>query len=189
MFFKKQKKTKAETEKEWTEKIEKTENNLRNQILFLKKTKEILFSEILEARSKNLSVQEKQFRNRLGNCMSQIKRTEGMLMTLELAKQTRDLAEINKQFLECIGDISEDVVYAEKNTKIKKTENRYLRAMYAAEKQSEELDKMLDMGNFTAVAEADEGKYCEFDSEIDSMIEQAENDCSYSGNNRDKNRF
>lgn len=174
MFGKKQKKSAAEIEREREERITVTAEKLKVQILSMENKKDELVSKVVEAKQKGLSAQEQQARGLLRKCMASQKQASGMLMTLELAVQSRDLASLNRQFLECIGSLSEDMQTSAKKSNAKKTEKQYLKAMYVSQKQSAELDKMLDIGDYAAVASVGADKFAEFDTEIDSLVEQAE---------------
>ncbi len=174
MAFKKNKKTAAEVEAEREKRINDTADKLKVQILTMENKKAVLLNKVIEARQKGLAPQEEQARSLLRKCMASQKQASGMLMTLELAVQSRDLAELNRQFLDCIGVLSEDISVSAKKSNAKKAEKKYLEAMYASKRQSEELDKMIEMGDYAAVASIDKDKFEEFNDEIDVLVEQAE---------------
>ncbi len=173
-MFKKRVKNEAELNREREARISKASENLKVQILTMENKNNVLLSKVLEARRTGLKSQENQARGLLKKNMASLKQTRGMLMTLELAVQSRDLAALNRQFLECIGALSEDIQLSAGKSNAKKAENKYLKAMYVAQKQSEELDKMLEVGDYASMASVDGDKFSEFDGEIDSLIELAE---------------
>lgn len=172
--MKKQKKSKEELEREREARVNATADKLRVQILTIEGKKESLLKKVIEARQKGLKSQEEQARGLLRRCMATQKQANGMLMTLELAMQSRDLAVLNQQFLECIGTLSQDIEVSAAKSDAKRTEKKYLRAMYASSKQSEELDRMLEVGDYASMAAMDGDKFGEFDSDIDSLIAEAE---------------
>lgn len=168
------KKSEAEIEAEREKRISATAEKLKVQILTMENKKDYLLGKIIEARQMGLKGQEEQARGLLRKCMASQKQANGMLMTLELAVQSRDLAMLNRQFLDCIGVISEDISVSAKKSNAKKAEKQYLKAMYAAKLQSAELDKMLEIGDYASVASIDEGKFEEYNEEIDTLVEQTE---------------
>ncbi|MDE6666912.1 MAG: hypothetical protein K2K38_01025 [Clostridia bacterium] len=174
MFGKKNKKTKEEIETERRARIEKVTKDLKLQVVTLTKKRDAAFAMVLEARQKGLEAQEKQARGLLKQTMAACKRAEGMLMTMELAVQSRDLAELNQNFLNSIGILSEDIISASRHTaNIKQVENKYMHAMYETERQKENIDRMLSVGEYSAAASIGQDDYSEFDSEIDSMLDEA----------------
>lgn len=171
---KKPKKTEEELKKEREERIAEVQKKLKLQIVSLNKKKDSAFAKVVEARSKGLTAQEKQARGLLKQSMASCKRAEGMLMTLELAVESRDLAELNMNFLKSIGDLSDDIISAGKNSdNVKNVENKYLKANYRMQKQKENIDEMLSVGEYASVASMGEDEYSEFDDQIDEMINDA----------------
>ncbi len=129
----------------------------------------------MEARNKGLLSQEKQARGFLKQTLAAAKRAEGMLMTLELAMEAKDLAELNSEFLKGISVLSDDIVAAGKSsTNVKQVEEKYKKAMYQMEKQKENIDEMIAVGEYSSAVSVGEDEYTEFDDEIDSMIEDAD---------------
>ena len=184
LFSKKNKKTKEEIQKEREETIAKTSNALKLQIVTLGKKKDAVLKKVIEAKQKGLKDQESQARNLLKQTMAAMKREEGMLMTLELAVESRDLAQLNMNFLNSINTLSEDIIssgQATNDAKAKKVGDKYLRAVYEANKQKERIDDMLSIGEYSNIVSEESNSYSEFDSEIDSMVEEAESS-SYSTN-------
>ena len=174
MFSKKQKKSKEELAAEREERVQATQKNLKIQISAMEKKRELLLSKVLEARQKGLPNQESQARGLLRQCLASQKQANAMLMTLELAIQSRDLANLNQQFVECIGALSDDIVFASKKTNTKKAEKKYLHSVYAFQQQTEKINGMLEMGDYAAAASVGGDRFTEFDEEIDGMIESAE---------------
>ena len=174
MLGKKRKISTTEIERAREERITATAEKLKVQILSMENKKEELVSKVIEAKRKGLPAQEQQARGLLKRCIASQKQASGMLMTLELAVQSRDLASLNMQFLECIGNLSDDMRTAAKKSNAKQAEKKYLKAMYASQQQSAELDKMLDIGDYAAVASIGSDKFGEFDTEIDALVEHAE---------------
>lgn len=175
MFKKKEKANKENFTLDNKAKIEEVEKKLQLQMMTMENKKNELFNKVMVARQKGLKTQEEQARGLLRKCLASIRRADSMLMTLELAVESRDLAELNKQFLECIGDLSQNITVSSKKTNAKAAEKSFLKAMYVAGQQTKELDQMLEVGEYAAVASVDGDKYAEFDDEIDSMIQDAEN--------------
>ncbi len=184
MFKKKVKKSAEELKAERADRMAKASEEMRRQIVAVQKKKNFALGKLMEAREKNLPEQERQARGLLRQYIATEKRTEGMLMTLELAVLSSDLSDLNHRFLECIGELSDVVVQNEGKTDVKKVENKYLKALYSAEKQKESVDEMLSIGSYAEVASMGEGKYTEYDGEIDSLIENAEKGASRMGKQR-----
>ena len=191
MFFKKKNKevkSKEELEREREERIKATSDRIKVQLITMNNKKDALLSNILSARQKGLKAQEQQARAVLARYLASIKRAEGMLLTLELAVQTRDLAKLNYDFLQCIGDLSDDISKSTKKFDTKKTEEKYTKALYNSSKQLDEIDKFLEIGDYAAAVSADSNSYSEFDEEIDTLIENAEN-AATSGTQAAKNKL
>ncbi len=184
--MRKEKKTKEQLELEREQRLDNAEKRLRLGIASLEKSKVEFFNGMVEARNKNLRTQEQQYRATLGKCMAQIKMQTGTLMTLRLARQSRDLVKAQREFVECLGLISEDIVGDQKKTNVKKAENQYLKAKYAVDKQSENIDSLLDLDRYSDIADAESGKYSEFDSEIDDMLKDADMGITIDSRNRNK---
>lgn len=173
---KKEKKSPEELKKEREEKIANTSKSLRLQIIALDKKKDVAFNKLCEAKSKGLGEQEKQARGLLKQVMAASKRANGMLMTLELAIETRDLAELNLNFLDSISALSDDIISSGKQTnesRTKKAEDKYLKAMFVANQQKENIDNMLSVGDYASVTASDTDSFTEFDTEIDEMLQSA----------------
>ncbi|MBR2337157.1 MAG: hypothetical protein IKA61_04340 [Clostridia bacterium] len=191
IFSKKNKKSPEEIKKEREAKIASTSNSLRLQIVTLEKKKEVLLGKVMEAKNKGLKEQELQARNLLKQTMAAIKRENGMLMTLELAVQSRDLAQLNANFLESIGSLSDDILSSGKVTSeanAKRIGNKFLRAVYESNQQKERIDDMLAIGDYSSVISSDGDQYAEFDDEIDSMLENAQ-DTQVGYNTPNRNRY
>lgn len=186
--MKKKKLTEAELAREREERIQATAQRLKMIILKMEKQKNEFFAKVLEARQKGLPAQEEQARGLMRKCMATYQQANAMLMTLELAVQSRDLAELNKQFVECIGSLSQDMTVNTKKTNIKKTEKQYLEALYKAGQQTQQLDQMLELGQYAQIATAETDKFTEFDTEIDGMLEQAGLSATIPGSNTTKIR-
>ena len=186
--MKKPKLTEAELARQREERIQATAQRLKMIILKMEKQKNEFFAKVLEAHEKGLPAQEEQARGLMRKCMATYQQASGMLMTLELAVQSRDLAELNRQFVECIGSLSQDMVVNTKKTNIKKTEKQYLEALYRAGQQTQQLDQMLELGQYAQIATADSDKFTEFDDEIDAMLQQAGISTTVSGSSTTKIR-
>ena len=187
--MRKEKKTKEQLEQEREARLDGAEKKLRLGIMSLEKSKGEFFNGMLEARRKGLKTQEQQYRATLSKCMAQLKMQEGALMTLRLARQSRDLVAAQREFVDCLGIISKDIDVNQKKTNVKKAENQYLKAKFAVSKQSEDIDNLLELDRYSEVADAETGKYSEFDSEIDSMIKDATMGTDFVNQNRDRNKF
>lgn len=191
MFFKKKNKevkSKEELEREREKRIKATSDKIKVQLITLNNKKGELIANILSARKKGFKSQEQQARGVLARYLASIKRAEGMLLTLELAVQTRDLAKLNYDFLQCIGDLSDDIRKSTKKFDTKKTEEKYTKALYNSSKQLDEIDKFLEIGDYAAAVSADTNSYSEFNEEIDTLIENAEN-AATSGTQATKNKL
>ena len=92
-------------------------------------------------------------------------------MTLELAMESRDLAELNTEFLKGISVLSDDIVSASKDSaNVKQVERKYKDAMFKMERQKENIDEMIAVGEYSSAVSVNEDEYTEFDDEIDSML-------------------
>lgn len=181
-------KSEQEIEREREERIKATSDRIKVQLITMNNKKDALLSNILSARQKGLKAQEQQARGVLARYLASIKRSEGMLLTLELAVQTRDLAKLNYDFLQCIGDLSEDISQSTQKFNAKKTEEKYTKALYNSSKQLDEIDKFLEIGDYAAAVSADTNSYSEFNEEIDTLIENAENAATF-GTQAAKNKL
>lgn len=179
---KKEKKSKAELDSEREARLDATEKKMQLGIMKLEKTRDTFFNGMMEARKKGLKVQEQQYRANLSRCLAQIKMQQGSLMTLQLARQSKDLVEAQKDFIECLGLISQDIDVNSKKTNIKQAEDQYLKAKFAVQKQSEDIDQLLELDKYSDVASQDIGKYGEFDQQIDEMIEMGNIDSNFDFN-------
>lgn len=172
MFGKKKKQAAPQIPLE--EKLEQTEKKLTMQLLKLQKQKNETLAGLLDARRHGLSAQEERARALLRRYFAAEQQINGMLLSMKLTVQERDLASLTKNFVECIGDVSRELTRSVSKTDSKTAEREYLRAMYASRRQEEKLDRMLEVGDFSRLEEADGGKYSEFDSQIDELIVRAE---------------
>ena len=187
---KKNKKTPEELRAERENKIKEVQKGLKLQIVQLNKKKDNAFAKVVEARNKGLSSQEKQARGLLKQAMAAGKRAEGMLMTLELAMESRDLAELNTEFLKGISVLSDDIVSASKGSaNVKQVEEKYKKAMFKMEKQKENIDEMIAVGEYSSAVSVNEDEYTEFDDEIDSMLDDVNLANSALGFNNNKQKF
>ena len=187
MFSKKQKKSPEELQSEREERIAATANSLRAQLITMESQKKTLLNKVVEARKLGLKPQEEQARGILRRCMAISKQAQGMLMTLELAVQSRDLATLNRQFMECIGVLSDDITQSSAKTDVKKTKEKYIKAMYNSDKQSKQIDEMLEIGDYAAAVNIGGEQYGEFDSEIDNMVSMLEGGESQRTGNKIRN--
>ena len=187
---KKNKKSPEELKAEREAKIREVQKGLKLQIVQLNKKKDSAFARVVEARNKGLSSQEKQARGLLKQTMAAGKRAEGMLMTLELAMESRDLAELNTEFLKGISVLSDDIVSASKDSaNVKQVEEKYKKAMFKMEKQKENIDEMIAVGEYSSAASVNEDEYTEFDDEIDSMLDDVNLANSALGLNNNRQKF
>jgi len=187
---KKNKKTPEELRAERENKIKEVQKGLKLQIVQLNKKKGNAFAKVVEARNKGLSSQEKQARGLLKQAMAAGKRAEGMLMTLELAMESRDLAELNTEFLKGISVLSDDIVSASKGSaNVKQVEEKYKKAMFKMEKQKENIDEMIAVGEYSSAVAVNEDEYTEFDDEIDSMLDDVNLANSALGFNSNRQKF
>ena len=168
------KKTQEEISKERQEKINATLDSFNVQLKQLAKQKVTLLSKLADARRLGLAKQEQQARALLGNCLAQEKRVLGMQMQMELAVQQRDLSNLEQSFLDVVSDMSNEISSNVTKSKIKKSKKKYLKSIYNASQQNDRMDEMLRMGDVALTAEADMGKFNEFDDEIDKMLEEVE---------------
>lgn len=177
MFGKKKKQEMPQLSLE--EKLEQTEKKLTMELLKLQKHKKETLIGLLDARRHGLVAHEERARALLRRDFAAEQQINGMLLSMKLTVQERDLASLTKNFIECIGDVSRELTKSVAKTDAEKAEKEYLRAMYASQQQEEKLDRMLEVTDFSRFEEGDSGKYAEFDSKIDELIEQAE---GFSGN-------
>ncbi len=166
-------KSNEELQRERDERVNKTADALKAQLIGLETKRELLLSKVVEAKQKGLGGQVEQAKGLLKRCMAAQKQANGMLMTLELAIQSRDLSELNRQFLESIGTLSQDIMVSARKSNTKRAEKQYLKALYASYKQVQQLDKMLEIGDYASAASMVGDGYNEFDAEIDDLIEKA----------------
>lgn len=182
MAGKKNKMSDAELAKLRAERIEATQTQLKQQIMKLEKLKTQHFMMVMQARQEGLESQEEQARGLLRRTLATLKQAKGMLMTIDIAMQSRDLAMMGSQFLECIGAISDDIFAATGKTNVKKAEDKYVKAMYRSNQNTQQIDHMLEIGQYTAAANIGVNQSDEFDGEIDNMIQLAENASSRTQN-------
>lgn len=175
-FWRKKKEVKSaeQIEQEREERIERVSTQIRTQLISMNKKKDLLVSQVVEAKRKGLPAQEKQARGLLSRCLVSIKRIDGMLMTIELAVQSRDLAKLNCEFVQCIGDLADDISASVGKTDSKKAEGKYMKALYNANHQLEQIDKLLEAGDYAATI-SDAGQDIQFEEEIDVLVKEAEN--------------
>ena len=172
-FWRKKKEVKSaeQIEQEREERIERVSTQIR--LISMNKKKDSLVSQVVEAKRRGLPAQEKQARGLLSRCLASIKRIDGMLMTIELAVQSRDLAKLNCEFVQCIGDLADDISTSVGKTDSKKAEGKYMKALYNANRQLEQIDKLLEAGDYAATI-SDAGQDIQFEEEIDVLIKEAE---------------
>ena len=175
LFKKKPKKTPEELKRERDAKISATAENLRLQILTISKKTEFAVRKVKEAQMKGLPEQEKQARNQARQFLASKKRAEGMLMSLELAVQARDLSELNATFLTCIGELSDCVVADANSVNTKKIEEKYMKSLYAQQKQAQQVDEMLAVGEYGNIAAMNADSHMELDNELDDMLASIDN--------------
>ena len=174
LFSKKPKKTPEQLKAEREVKVKQTSDNLKLQIMTLEKKQNAVLAKVMEARRNGLPEQEQQARTLLKRIMAYSKRAKGMLMTLELSMQSRDIAQLNSDFLQSVSILSDDIISSANETskvQAKKVEDKFLKAVYTANKQNEQMDEMLAMGEYAGTIGVDTGMYSEFDKEIDSMLD------------------
>ena len=172
MFGKKKKA--AQPQMTLEERLEQTEKQLKTQLLKIQKQKNETLAGLVEARRQGLTSHENRARALLRRYLAAEKQINGMLLSMRLTVQERDIASLTKSFIECIGDVSRELTGSVAKTDTKKAEKEYMRAMYAAQQQEENLDRMLEAGDYTMTEAADSGRYAEFDGEIDALVSRAE---------------
>ena len=171
---KKPKKSPEELRREEDERIAATASRLQTQILKAQKQKAVLVAKMAEARRLGLTAQEATAKALLVKCMTVEKQVNGMLMNLELAVQAKEISGLTREFVDCMGIVSQSMLREASKTDIKKAEQQYLRALYATEQQSQQLDGMLQTGNFAMLGSTvGQGGTSEFDAEIDVLVRQA----------------
>ena len=175
LFWRKKKDVKSaeQIEQERKERIERVSNQIRTQLISMNKKKDALVSQVIEAKRRGLSAQEKQARELLSRCLASIKRIDGMLMTIELAVQSRDLAKLNCEFVQCIGDLADDISVSAGKTESRKAAGKYMKALYNANRQLEQIDQLLEAGDYAATI-SDVGQDAQYDEEIDVLLSEAE---------------
>ena len=176
-FNKKTKKTPEQIKAERDERIAATSKNIKIQIAALEDKKKNIVRKVVEAKNKGLKEPEAQARNILKQIMTAINRETSMLMTLELAIEARDLAHLNANFLESINTLSDEILKsgdATSNANVRKTNDKFLRAIFESNQQKKRIDDMLDVGEYANVIANDGDQYSDFDDEIDSLVQDAE---------------
>jgi hypothetical protein len=86
--------------------------------------------------------------------------------------------------LQCIGNISDEICVSTQKANAKKVQNKYAKALYASNKKLKETEELVDVSTHiatTSIADTpiDVSQYDEYSDEIDSMIENCENDANY----------
>ena len=72
-----------------------------------------------------------------------------------------------------IGDLADDISTSVGKTDSKKAEGKYMKALYNANRQLEQIDKLLEAGDYAATI-SDAGQDIQFEEEIDVLIKEAE---------------
>ncbi len=173
------------TEEEKEQKLDALEERMTRSIKKLEGMKGVYFDGMMKARAKKLPNQEKQYRASLSRCIAQIHMQEGALMTLQLNRQNKEFSLNQADFMDSILMISKDIDFNMKQTNVKKVEDAMLKSKFALKKQEENLDRVLELDQYSSVEDVDSGRYAEYGSEIDGMIESYEGP-SYNSNNYDK---
>ena len=181
-MFGKKKAKKAEPQLSLEERLAATEQRMRAQLLKVQKAKNEALASFLEARRHGMTAQEWRASALLKRQLAAERQINGMLLSMRLTVQERDLATLTRSFIECMGDVSRELTGAVAKTDAKKAEKDYLRAMYAARRQEENLDNMLAVGDYAAMETGESAAYSEFDSEIDALVQTAE---THTGGTRD----
>ena len=193
IFQKKPKKTPEMLRKEAEAKIAETSNKLRVQIALLEKKKETLLRKMAEARQKGLKQQEAQARTLLQQTMKALQRQNGMFLQLELAVESRDLVRLNAEFYDCIGNLADDILstgVANNESKTKRVNEKYQKAIFETNNQKERMDKFLAEGDAAAAIGMEGSSYTEFDEEIDAMLDNMQYaSAGYVNNTPNKTRF
>ena len=179
LFSREPKKSQEEIKRERDEKIASVAENLRLQVLAISKKTDMAVRKVKEAQMKGLPDQEKQARNQARQFLASKKRAEGMLMSLELAVQARDLSELNATFLTCLGELSDCVVADTNSVNTKKIEDKYMRSLYAQQKQAQQVDDMLAVGEYGNIASMNADSHLELDNELDDMLSSMDNSYGY----------
>lgn len=187
---KKEKKTEQQIQAEREERISAASDKMQTQLLKIEKMKQTYVRKAAEADQKGLTQQKQTAVNLLRKCMTLEKQVNGMIMSMELAVQAKELSSLTSTFMQCMCDISDDITVDNKNTDLKKTQNKFMHAMFAQKQQEEKLNEMLDTGNYALINDGQSDEVSEFDDEIDSLIAAASEDMNMSsaGVNSYKNR-
>jgi hypothetical protein len=193
IFQKKPKKSPEELRKEAEAKIAETSNKMRVQIALLEKKKETLLRKMAEARQKGLKQQEAQARTLLQQTMKSLQRQNGMFLQLELAIESRDLVRMNAEFYDCIGNLADDILNTSvenKESKTKRVNEKYKRAIFESNNQKEQMDRFLAEGDAASAIGMEGSTYAEFDEEIDAMLDDMQfSTADYVNNTPNKTRF
>ena len=179
-MFKKDKRTPEEKRKAQDEKINDIISRLNFRLNDLEKTEKFLVNKVVECKAKNLTAQAGQARAQLSKCLQTKKSLNSMIMTLELTLGERDIANINQDFLSILNDVSDEINVSAKNINTKKVENKLLKARYNANKKVKDMDKMLNNLDYATMMTNEQSQMqSEYDQEIDSLIEEKENEVKY----------
>ena len=82
------------------------------------------------------------------------------------------------------------VIYASKGSaNVKQVEEKYKKAMFKMEKQKENIDEMIAVGEYSSAVAVNEDEYTEFDDEIDSMLDDVNLANSALGFNSNRQKF
>ncbi len=175
LFKKKPKKSEAELNAEREAKYNNIMNRLRVQLLSMEKQKASAATKVVRAQQQGLSAQVETGKKMMRRCLAIEKRINGMIMNLEYAMQSREIAMISKGFLECMGEIGADISGVVDKTDAKKASKQYEKAMFKLEKQTNDIDTMLEMSDASLEHSlAGEQYSAAYDEEIDALIKQAE---------------
>ena len=185
LFHKKKKLTDEEREA----KYDAAEQRFAKNIKRFEDMKKVYLAQLLQCRAKKLP-EEKTARAALAKCISMIHQTESALMRLQLTRADREFAVATKDFFDCVIMISQDVMDSSKGVNLKKVEEAMNRTQFEINKQEDNLDRMIEIGDTNDVSSMESGRYSQYDAEIDSMIQANEGKSSVGGvNNYDKQRY
>lgn len=174
-FKKKPKKSEAELNAEREAKYNSLMNKLRVQLLSMEKQKTSAAAKVVRAQQQGLSAQVETGKKMMRRCLVMEKRINGMIMNLEYAMQSREIAMISKGFLECMAEIGADISGVVDKTDAKTASKQYEKAMFKLERQTTDIDTVLDMTEASFEHSAAGEQYsAAVDEEIDSLIKQAE---------------
>lgn len=171
---KKNKMTEEERDAKIKTDIAKMDQTCTENVRSLEAEKRKTFSLMMRARAQKLPDQESICRARMGVIMHQIKATQSMQIQIQLMQGTYNLAKITKTFVGAMSNLSEAIAEITGDIEVGKMAKKMYEAQDKAEKMMDKVTGAMDQADFFRVEQMENGKYSEFDGEIDAMIAASE---------------